>query len=167
MKEIFITTFSWDLSSLWLAATNQGLARVEFERARDWQQFRNSLTGFRILEKENAILEQARDQFRSYFNGNNISFTIRLDVLGGTPFQQMVWKEVKGIPYGFTATYKQIARRIGKAKAVRAVGAANGANPLPIVIPCHRVVSSNGKLGGYGGGLEIKDALLRLEGVVL
>jgi methylated-DNA-[protein]-cysteine S-methyltransferase len=86
--------------------------------------------------------------------------------LRGTDFQKSVWHCISTIPYGQTRTYGQIARELGNPDAARAVGMANRANPIPIVVPCHRVVQSNGKLGGYSGGLHLKDALLRLEGVI-
>jgi methylated-DNA-[protein]-cysteine S-methyltransferase len=105
-------------------------------------------------------------QFGLYFAGSLRAFTLEL-APGGTPFQRMVWDALRGIPYGETVTYGELARRIGRPHAVRAVGAANGANPLPIVIPCHRVVGQGGRLVGYGGGLPAKAALLGLEHDVL
>jgi len=90
-------------------------------------------------------------------------FDLNLD-LHGTPFQIGVWRELERIPYGETRSYLQLAEAIGAPKAVRAVGAANGANPIPIVIPCHRVIGASGKLVGYGGGLPLKKRLLALEG---
>lgn len=104
-------------------------------------------------------------QLREYFSGNRHEFDLPLDV-HGTAFQRAVWAEVACVPYGTTTTYGEIAQRIGRAGAARAVGAANGANPLPILIPCHRVIGAGGALTGYGGGLEVKAALLRLEGVL-
>jgi methylated-DNA-[protein]-cysteine S-methyltransferase len=82
----------------------------------------------------------------------------------GTPFQKRVWKELEKIPYGETRSYMQIAVAVGAPKAVRAVGAANGSNPIPIIVPCHRVIGTSGKLTGYGGGLPLKKRLLELEG---
>jgi methylated-DNA-[protein]-cysteine S-methyltransferase len=101
-------------------------------------------------------------QLREYFNGDRFDFDFPM-ALKGTPFQLAVWNALKGIPYGETVSYLEIARRIGHPDAVRAVGAANGANPLPIVLPCHRVIGSNGKLTGYGGGIEKKKYLLSME----
>ncbi len=101
-------------------------------------------------------------QLRDYFAGERQEFSLTLDP-HGTPFQREVWAALQTIPYGVTITYGELARRIGKPNAVRAVGAANGQNPLPIVIPCHRVIGSDGSLTGYGGGLPIKRALLDLE----
>jgi O-6-methylguanine DNA methyltransferase len=97
-----------------------------------------------------------------YLNGARREFDLPLD-LRGTEFQRRVWATVAGIPYGETRTYADIARAIGKPKAVRAVGAANGANPLPLVVPCHRVLGSDGSLTGYGGGLDVKRQLLEME----
>jgi methylated-DNA-[protein]-cysteine S-methyltransferase len=105
----------------------------------------------------------ARRQLDEYFAGRRRAFTLPL-AAAGTPFQQAVWRAVAGIPYGATRTYGQVAAAIDRPRAVRAVGAANGANPLPIVVPCHRVIGQDGTLTGYGGGLARKDALLRLEG---
>jgi methylated-DNA-[protein]-cysteine S-methyltransferase len=104
----------------------------------------------------------ARRQLEAYFAGRLEVFDLPL-ALDGTPFQVKVWRAVAEIPYGQTRAYGDVARRIRRPNAVRAVGAANGQNPLPIIIPCHRVIGSNGSLTGYGGGLPIKRALLALE----
>jgi methylated-DNA-[protein]-cysteine S-methyltransferase len=101
-------------------------------------------------------------QLRNYFAGELEAFDLSL-APNGTPFQQRVWSELQKIPYGETISYGELARRIGNSNASRAVGLANGSNPIPIVIPCHRVIGSNGKLTGYGGGLPIKEKLLALE----
>ena len=97
-----------------------------------------------------------------YFAGARREFTARF-VLRGTPFQRRVWEELRRIPYGETISYAELARRIGSPKAVRAVGLANGANPIAIIVPCHRVIGANGTLTGYGGGLPTKRYLLDLE----
>ena len=109
-------------------------------------------------------LEEAARQLREYFAGQRTAFELPL-APDGTTFQKRVWRELQEIPYGETISYGELARRAGNAKASRAVGAANGANPIPIVIPCHRVIGANGKLTGFGGGLPIKEALLALERV--
>lgn len=103
-------------------------------------------------------------QLEEYLAGNRTEFRFPI-VTQGTEFQQRVWHELERIPYGKTVTYGELARRIGHPKAFRAVGTANGRNPIPIVIPCHRVVAAGGKLGGYGGGLNLKRRLLELEGI--
>jgi len=103
---------------------------------------------------------------RAYFDGDLAALdAIHVDPLHGTPFQRRVWRALRGIPTGTTVSYQTIARRIGAPRAVRAVGAANGANPVPIVLPCHRVIGADGSLTGYGGGLARKRWLLRHEGV--
>lgn len=103
-------------------------------------------------------------QLREYFAGKRRGFDLEL-AAAGTPFQTRVWDELRRIPFGETISYAQLARRINKPLAVRAVGRANGANPIPIVVPCHRVVGSNGKLTGFGGGIDVKCTLLAIEGV--
>ncbi len=107
-------------------------------------------------------LASAIDQLREYFSGFRIEFDLRL-APRGTSFQQAVWRAVQSIPYGQTTSYARLARRVGTSKAARAVGAANGRNPLPIVIPCHRIVGSNGNLTGYGAGIAVKRRLLEWE----
>jgi methylated-DNA-[protein]-cysteine S-methyltransferase len=107
-------------------------------------------------------LAKARQQLTEYFAGERKDFDLPLS-LRGTEFQLLVLEELKTIPYGETTSYGDIAKRIGRPKAVRAVGAANGRNPIPIIVPCHRVIGSSGDLTGFGGGLDTKTALLRLE----
>lgn len=107
-------------------------------------------------------LAEARRQLRDYFEGKRKEFDLPLR-LSGTEFQVSVLEALQKVPYGATVSYGDIAQRIGRPRAVRAVGAANGRNPIPIVIPCHRVIGSSGDLTGFGGGLDTKEALLRLE----
>ena len=103
-----------------------------------------------------------RQQLDEYFSGERTCFDLELE-LSGTDFQKQVWLELARIPYGRTISYGELARRIGNPKASRAVGLANGKNPIPIIIPCHRVIGKNGKLTGFGGGLDVKAYLLELE----
>ena len=112
---------------------------------------------------DHPVLVEAERQLGEYFAGSRTAFTVALDLGTGTPFQQQVWRALRTIPYGETRTYGQIAAQIGRASAVRAVGAANGKNPLSIVAPCHRVIGSTGKLTGFAGGLAVKQILLDLE----
>jgi O-6-methylguanine DNA methyltransferase len=109
-----------------------------------------------------GLVALALDQIAEYLGGQRREFDLPLDVRG-TDFQRRMWAAVAAIPYGEMRTYADIARVIGKPQAVRAVGAANGANPLPLVVPCHRVIGSDGSLTGYGGGLDVKRKLLDLE----
>ena len=104
----------------------------------------------------------AREQLSAYFAGGRKTFDLKLNP-GGTEFQLQVLEELQNIPYGTTTSYGDIAKRIGRPKAVRAVGAANGRNPIPIIIPCHRVIGSSGDMTGFGGGIPTKEALIRLE----
>lgn len=113
--------------------------------------------------KANHHAEKAVDQLRDYFAGKRRRFDVPLH-LEGTKFQQRAWAEMIEIPFGTTISYAQQARRIGNPRATRAVGTANGANPVPIIVPCHRVVASDGSLGGYALGLAMKRRLLALEG---
>ncbi len=113
-----------------------------------------------------AALTACAKQLTEYFAGDRNDFDLPIDA-GGTSFQQMVWSALADIPYGELRSYKDIANAIGKPKAVRAVGAANGSNPLPIVVPCHRVIGSDGSLTGFTGGLAMKTQLLTLEGALL
>ena len=109
-----------------------------------------------------ALMREALEQFRLYFAGELQKFNLPLEPVG-TPFQKRVWEALGNIPYGETRSYSQIAREIGAPLAVRAVGAANGRNPIPIIVPCHRVIGASGKLVGFGGGLDWKRFLLDLE----
>src|SRR5579863_1397169 len=131
----------------------------------DWGlgQIKRHMTVENVIQGEEvAPLQQAMDELRRYFAGEHLQFSCPLD-LHGTPFQIAVWEELFRIPYGETRSYADIARAIGRPAAVRAVGAANGANPIAIIVPCHRVIGSNGSLTGYGGGLPTKEWLLALE----
>ncbi len=107
----------------------------------------------------------AAAQLEDYFAGRRRSFDVPLAFAGGTPFQQAVWTTLADIPFGATWSYAELAAAVGRPVAFRAVGQANGANPIPIILPCHRVVASGRRLGGYGGGLDMKRSLLALEGV--
>jgi methylated-DNA-[protein]-cysteine S-methyltransferase len=109
------------------------------------------------------VLKETADQLEAYFAGERTEFDVSME-LDGTPFQREVWSELSRIPYGETISYGELARRVGRPSAPRAVGQANGRNPIPIIVPCHRVLASNG-IGGYGGGLKVKRALLAVEGV--
>ena len=112
--------------------------------------------------EETPLIKEAYNQLEAYFRGELKVFSLSLNP-SGTPFMKNVWKALCDIPYGETTTYKSIAEAVGSPKAFRAVGLANNRNPIPIIIPCHRVIGSNGTLIGYGGGLEIKSTLLNLE----
>ena len=144
------------IGRLFVASTAANVSEIRFHTRMSSRQKRlrhDSLDG---------IVKTAVDQLESYFRGELQEFNLPLSP-GGTSFQQRVWAELRRIPYGETASYGDIAKRIGSPGAARAVGAANGSNPIPIVIPCHRVIGSDGSLTGFGGGLKIKKWLLELE----
>ena len=117
-------------------------------------------------EGDSPILTETARQLDEYFAGARTGFSVPLE-LDGTPFQREAWLALADIPYGQTVSYAEQARRLGRPDAVRAVGAANGRNPVPIVLPCHRVIGSDGSLTGFGGGLGVKRALLQHEGALL
>jgi methylated-DNA-[protein]-cysteine S-methyltransferase len=142
-------TVASDLVSLAVTATGGAITRIELNRR-----------GHR--GPETALERRAARELQEYLAGRRSDFTVPLRPQG-TAFDRRVWGAVAAVPYGETVTYGEIARRIGKAGGARAVGSANGRNPIPIVIPCHRVVAAGGKLGGYGGGLPLKRRLLDLE----
>jgi methylated-DNA-[protein]-cysteine S-methyltransferase len=121
--------------------------------------------GRRDVDDVPPVLEETAMQLEEYFAGERTAFDVPLD-LDGTLFQTEVWAELARIPYGETISYGELARRVGRPSGPRAVGQANGRNPIPVIVPCHRVLASNG-IGGYGGGLPMKRALLALEGVTL
>ncbi len=144
------------IGELLLAGDEDALAMIGFPEGKmrrepepDW------------IYKEKPFAEAIR-QLNEYFDGKRQEFDLPLR-LSGTEFQMLVLEELRRIPYGETASYGAIAARIGRPKAVRAVGAANGRNPIPIIVPCHRVIGAGGDLTGFGGGLGTKEALLRLE----
>ena len=119
--------------------------------------------GRRDVDDVPPVLKETASQLDEYFAGERTEFELPME-LDGTAFQREVWTELTRIPYGKTISYGELARRVGRPNGPRAVGQANGRNPIPIIVPCHRVLASNG-IGGYGGGLTVKRALLELEGV--
>ena len=141
--------------TLRLVASDSGLTAIDL----------NYLSPRAVRPGTHPIAAEAARQLRAYFAGELREFDLPLD-MHGTDFQLRVWRELARIPYGETRSYSQIAAAIGAPQAVRAVGAANGANPIPIVVPCHRVIGAGGKLVGYGGGLPLKKRLLELEGAL-
>lgn len=145
----FRRTLETPIGRLLLVATEQGLAQI----------------GFHCLDVENdahPLLLQAERQLQEYFAGRRRRFSVPLSI-NGSDFQKKVWQALREIPYGETRSYLDIARRIEQPKACRAVGQANHANPLPILLPCHRVIGRDGRLGGYAGGTAEKQFLLELE----
>jgi methylated-DNA-[protein]-cysteine S-methyltransferase len=145
------------VGKLRLVASNKGLTAIDVK-----------VTYSKLATKPDGraqeILAETRKQLTQYFAGDRKKFDLPFD-LTGTPFQVKAWKTLTRIPYGKTISYSEQAKAMHKAKAFRAVGSANGKNPIPIIIPCHRVIASNGGLGGYSLGLKMKRQLMKLEGI--
>jgi methylated-DNA-[protein]-cysteine S-methyltransferase len=156
MSRMSYTTMKSPIGPLMLAGDEGGLRLVHFATGR-----RPASPRREWIEDRTPFKEVIR-QLESYFLGKLQDFDLPL-VLDGTEFQLLVWGNLRKIPYGETVSYGQLARRIGSPDAARAVGLANGSNPIPIIIPCHRVIGSNGHLTGFGGGLPVKKKLLALE----
>lgn len=169
LRSIF---FSSPIGPLFLAASDKGLVALEFDaRLPGQQSIRPNPRSLRE-EQRKVAFDQSPDamrpyqaQLEEYFSGTRREFTFPLD-LRGTDFQLACWRALSAIPYGETRTYADIARAVGKPHAFRAVGMANNRNPIAIVVPCHRVIASDGSLCGYGGGLDVKRRLLELEGAL-
>ena len=157
---MYYTRCDSPVGTLLLTANDKALTGIHFSGGR-----RAQVVGADWKERPgHPVLRKAVRQLGEYFAGKRKTFDLPL-APEGTPFQRDVWKALRAIPYGKTQSYGDIARRIGRPKAVRAVGAANGANPISIVVPCHRVIGADGSLTGYGGGLPRKKKLLTLEHV--
>ncbi|SDC03331.1 methylated-DNA-[protein]-cysteine S-methyltransferase [Variovorax sp. CF079] len=158
---IYSTHIESPLGGITLAATDEGLAGVWFDRQRHWP----DSSGWQT-DAEHPVLREAAAQLADYFAGKRQHFDLPLDLSHGTGFQQAVWQALLAIPAGRTISYGALSAGIGKPAAVRAVGAAVGRNPISVIVPCHRVLGTNGSLTGYAGGLERKSALLELEGAL-
>ena len=156
------TRYESPMGTMLLAASERGLAGVWFVGQRHGPDTRGWYE-----DAEHPVLRQAVAQLVEYFAGQRTAFDLPLDLQGGTPFQQSVWDALLRIPRGGTTSYGELARRLGKPQAARAIGAAVGRNPVSIVVPCHRVLGTDGTLTGYAGGLERKTALLQLEGALM
>jgi methylated-DNA-[protein]-cysteine S-methyltransferase len=155
------------IGSLFVAATDRGLARIVYDAdpEREVEQLARTF-GLRVLRTPKPI-DEARRELDEYFDGRRKRFDLPLDLASLASFNRRVLAELARVPYGEVVTYGELATRADRPRAARAVGTAMNRNPLPIVLPCHRVIGANGKLTGYGGGLERKAALLRLEGALL
>jgi AraC family transcriptional regulator of adaptative response/methylated-DNA-[protein]-cysteine methyltransferase len=162
---VYLSWVRSPLGPLVTGATDDGVCLLEFaDPARLNAQVASLRRRLRapVVPGSHALLERLREELEGYFAGKLRRFTVPL-TYPGTPFQERVWKQLLAIPYGETRSYSDVAAAVGKPDAIRAVGTANGRNPIAIVIPCHRVVNKGGGLGGYGGGLRRKQYLLDLE----
>lgn len=149
--------------TIWLARTDRGICRILLKGGR--HKLLNQLPKRMEWRIDHAPFRQLNSKFRAYASGNKVSFGQPFDLINGTPFQRAVWRKIATIPWGEVRSYAWLARAIGRPRAIRAVGSACGANPIPIIIPCHRVIGSNGSLGGFTGGLKLKSQLLAIEGI--
>ncbi len=147
----YFYSYRMPVGKIWVEEYDSQLVKLKF----------HSLSG-NAKEKETPFLQLVKQQLLEYFAGKRQIFDLPLR-MDGTVFQQKVWSELRKISYGETISYKQLADRVGDSKACRAVGMANNKNPIAIIVPCHRVIGSNGKLTGYAGGLDVKEYLLNLE----
>lgn len=145
---------------LGVAASRVAVVAINFEQSRHPTRFESDW-----LQRETPVLLQARRELLEYFDGQRKAFDVPTDAKG-TAFQKCVWAELSRIPFGVTRSYLDIATRLGKPSATRAVGAANGRNPVSIIVPCHRVIGADGSLTGFGGGMDAKRFLLTLEGAL-
>ncbi len=172
METLHSAVFTSPVGPLFLAASTNGLVALEFDARRPGQQtirpnprnLRQESMGVRFEESADVMWPYVRE-LKEYFAGKRREFTFALD-LRGTDFQLACWRALVAIPCGETRTYADIARAVGRPQGFRAVGMANNRNPVAIVVPCHRVIASNGTLCGYGGGLDVKRKLLELEGAL-
>ncbi len=166
MDILYVDTLTYAQGNMYIIASDEGLVYIgtpnaPFEEVEVWA--KKLFKGYRFEENKEK-LQQYVKQLTSYFNKELTEFDVPIHVKG-TPFQLAVWEALKGLPYGTTTTYSDIAHRIGNPKAVRAVGSAIGANPILAIIPCHRVIGKDGKLTGFRSGLAMKEFLLELERV--
>ena len=167
-NDLVCTRFSTTLGDMIATASDKGLVGLWFHDQKHLpEQLSPDLPSpIWPTDDQHPVLQKARQQIREFFAGTRSEFDLPFDLSAGTPFQQSVWQALLGIPKGQTTTYGALARRLGKAQAMRAVGAAVGRNPLSLAVPCHRVLGQDGSLTGYAGGLHRKTALLQLEGAL-
>ena len=167
-QKVYCTSFDSRIGRIYVASTDDGVCKISVpkESRKDFFAWLKEHFDPDAVVDNRSRNKDVIDQLTRYFNGRLAKFTCPVDLIG-TPFQIRVWKELTKIPYGTTITYKHLAKRVAAPKAFQAVGRANGQNPLPIIIPCHRVLGSNGALVGYSCGVKTKEFLLRLEGAIM
>jgi O-6-methylguanine DNA methyltransferase len=168
VPRIYCTSFDSRIGHIYVASTDQGVCKISIprENRRDFFRWLEQQFGAEAVTDNKSRNREMIDQLTRYFNGKLAKFSCPTDLLG-TPFQVRVWKELGKVPYGSTMTYGQLAKRVGVPKGFQAVGRAVAANPVPVIVPCHRVLGSDGSLVGYAAGIKTKEFLLRLEGAIL
>jgi methylated-DNA-[protein]-cysteine S-methyltransferase len=159
------TSFKTDLGWVGMLVSPTGIVRLTLPQATEKAALDKLKLGPEAIRMSFERFDEAVTRIREYFRGKPVDFEDKLDLSSGTKFQKKVWASCRSIPYGQTRSYGWIARQIGKPGASRAVGNALGKNPIPIIIPCHRVLAADGGIGGFSGGLSAKLRLLKLEGV--
>ncbi len=170
---LYFSSFLTPLGYVFIAKSTHGVCQISFPYSKENDiirliqhnvSSRSTDKGMQTgIQRNDSLLKYETNLLKAYFQGKEVDFDFPLDLSGGTPFQILVWNKLREIPYGECRSYKWVAERIGNPRAVRAVGMANNKNPLPPVIPCHRVIGSDGSLTGYASGLHIKKYLLEME----
>ncbi|UJS21458.1 MAG: methylated-DNA--[protein]-cysteine S-methyltransferase [Candidatus Brocadia sp.] len=171
--EINFSSFSSPIGNVYVAKSAKGICRISFPHdseedflrpfIRDITSRVEKTNGSIKIQRNDLFLKPETDVLKKYFQGKTVSFDFPLDLDQGTPFQQKVWEKLREIPYGECRSYKWVAKEIGQPLATRAVGMANNKNPVPPVIPCHRIIGSDGSLVGYAFGISVKKQLLEME----
>ncbi|OGU32017.1 MAG: hypothetical protein A2X67_15280 [Ignavibacteria bacterium GWA2_55_11] len=168
MPRFFWSTVESQIGTIYVASTVKGICKIAIpgETKKDFMTWLERHADKGPIVEDQQKHRKFADELNRYFGRKLVKFHVRLDLLG-TPFQRRVWKELRKVRYGTTISYRELSRRVGMPRAYQTVGRANGANPLPIVIPCHRIIGSDDKLVGYAAGIKTKEFLLRLEGALL
>lgn len=161
-KIIFYTSVDSPIGDVFIASTSKGVCAVTLAVSKET--FISEIKEYGTPQRNDKRFDEIKKELKDYFNGKKVNFDkLDLDLLSGTEFQKKIWRKLIEIPYGETRSYKWLAEEAGSPKACRAAGSANGKNPIPLIIPCHRVINSDGSLGGYTGGVWIKEWLLTME----
>ncbi|MCJ7507167.1 MAG: methylated-DNA--[protein]-cysteine S-methyltransferase [candidate division Zixibacteria bacterium] len=157
---IYYTSFNTPIGKIFISKTSKGINLITWQKS-EWDGYYQK--NKEQLKKDDNKLKSLKDKMKKYFSGEKVIFKEKLDLLTGTMLEKRIWKDMQKIPYGQTRSYKWLASKAGNRKLARAVGGACSRNPIPIIIPCHRVIKSDGGLGGFAGGLDKKKKLLKIE----
>jgi len=165
---VYCTSFDSKIGLIYVASTEGGVCKVSVPREtkKDFFNWLHANFADSEVRENKSRNKEVIDQLARYFNGKLAKFTCTIHLLG-TPFQMRVWRELTKISYGTTISYKQLAKRLGTSRGFQAIGRANAANPIPIIVPCHRVIGTDGSLVGYSAGIKTKEFLLKLEGALM
>jgi methylated-DNA-[protein]-cysteine S-methyltransferase len=165
---VYCTSFDSKIGLIYIASSENGVCKISLPREskKDFLAWLHKNFSDGEVRENKSRNKEVIEQLTRYFNGRLAKFSCDIDLIG-TPFQKRIWRELSKIAYGSTITYKQLAKRVGTSKGFQAVGRANAANPVPIIIPCHRVLGTDGSFVGYGAGIKTKEFLLKLEGAIM